>query len=193
MRGYAVVCANANHHLFEIAYVSMHIASFRTKIENRISDDLSGTVIRHITAAASFMHLDAVHRKLPVAGNDMRTAATPDTKGNHRRMLKKEQQVGNMVLAPGGGWITNPDVVGLLRPPGRLIYLRVQPETALKRLGTRRSLRPLLSRPDPGSELERLYDQRRTAYETADDVVDTELYSLQRVIEKVMELASSVR
>jgi shikimate kinase len=107
-------------------------------------------------------------------------------------LTKELQQVGNMVLAPGGGWITNPDVVGLLRPPGRLIYLRVQPETALRRLGTRRSLRPLLSRPDPENELQRLYGQRRAAYEAADHVVDTELYSLQRVIEKVMELASSV-
>ena len=107
-------------------------------------------------------------------------------------LTKELQQVGNMILAPGGGWITNPDVVGLLRPPGRLIYLRVLPETALRRLGNRRTLRPLLSRPDPGAELERLYGQRRGAYETADHVVDTELYSLQRVIEKVMELASSV-
>jgi len=39
--------------------------------------------------------------------------------------------------------------------------------------------------------LERLYEQRRAAYETADHVVNAELYSLQRVIEKVMELASS--
>jgi len=107
-------------------------------------------------------------------------------------LTKELQQVGNMILAPGGGWITNPDVVGLLRPPGRLIYLRVQPGTALSRLGTRRSLRPLLSRPDPGAELERLYGQRRAAYENADHIVDTELYSLQRVIEKVLELASSV-
>ena len=107
-------------------------------------------------------------------------------------LTKELQQVGNMVLAPGGGWITNPDVVGLLRPPGRLIYLRVQPETALHRLGNRRVLRPLLSRPDPGNELERLLGQRRAAYEAADHVIDTELYSLQRVIEKVMELASWV-
>ncbi|HEY6829361.1 MAG TPA: shikimate kinase [Gemmatimonadaceae bacterium] len=105
-------------------------------------------------------------------------------------LTKELQQVGHMILAPGGGWITIPDVVGLLRPPGRLIYLRVQPETALQRLGTRRTLRPLLTRPDPEGELKRLYEQRRTAYETADHVVDTELYSLQRVIEKVMELAS---
>ena len=107
-------------------------------------------------------------------------------------LTKELQQVGNMILAPGGGWIAIPDVVGLLRPPGRLIYLRVQPETALKRLGTRHTSRPLLSRPDPVAELKRLYGQRRTAYETADHVVDTELYSLQRVIEKVMELASSM-
>ena len=45
------------------------IASFRTKIENRISDDLSGAVIRHVTAPAGFVHLYAVHRKLPVAGS----------------------------------------------------------------------------------------------------------------------------
>jgi shikimate kinase len=107
-------------------------------------------------------------------------------------LTKELQQVGNMILAPGGGWITIPDIVGLLRPPGRLIYLRVQPETALTRLGTRRTQRPLLSRPDPGGELKRLFSQRRAAYETADHVIDTELYSLQRVIEKVMELASSV-
>ena len=105
-------------------------------------------------------------------------------------LTKELQQVGNMILAPGGGWITIPDIVGLLRPPGRLIYLRVQPETALMRLGTRRTSRPLLTRPDPEAELKRLYEQRRAAYETADHVVDTELYSLQRVIEKVMELAS---
>ena len=107
-------------------------------------------------------------------------------------LTKELQQVGNMILAPGGGWVTIPDVVGLLRPPGRLIYLRVQPETALKRLGTRHTSRPLLSRPDPAAELKRLYGQRREAYEAADHVVDTELYSLQRVIERVMELASSV-
>ena len=53
-----------------------------------------------------------------------------------------------------------------------------------------RMARPLLSRPDPLAELKRLYDERRAFYETADKVVDTELISLQRVIEKVIELAS---
>jgi shikimate kinase len=53
-----------------------------------------------------------------------------------------------------------------------------------------RMARPLLSRPDPLSELKRILAERRAFYESADKVVDTELISLQRVIEKVIELAS---
>ena len=98
MRRYTVVRTDANHHLFEIANVSMHIAPVWTQIENWISDDLSRTVIRHIPAAAGFMHLNAVHRQLFLAGSDMRTAITPDPESNHRRMLEKHQQIRN---APG--------------------------------------------------------------------------------------------
>jgi shikimate kinase len=97
---------------------------------------------------------------------------------------------GNMIVSPGGGWMMNPEVVALVRPPSRIIYLKVRPETALKRLGPSRNIRPLLSRPDPLGELKRLFELRKPIYETADSVVDAELYDLQRVIEKVIELAS---
>jgi shikimate kinase len=100
--------------------------------------------------------------------------------------------VGNMVISPGGGWVSNPANVALLRPPGRLIYLRVSPDTAFRRLGPTRAMRPLLMRPDPLGELERLFNERRAAYESADAVVDTELYALQKVIEKVLALARGV-
>jgi shikimate kinase len=83
--------------------------------------------------------------------------------------------------------------VALVRPPSHLIYLKVEPETALKRLGPMRAMRPLLVRPDPLGELKRLLSARKAAYEAADHVVNTELYNLQRVIEKVMELASPKR
>lgn len=106
-----------------------------------------------------------------------------------RELTEELRLVGNMILAPGGGWIRDGGVVSLLRPPGRLIYLRVRPVTALKRLGPDRALRPLLSRPDPLVELERLYRERQAAYEAADEIVDTELYGMQRVIEMVAELA----
>jgi len=53
-----------------------------------------------------------------------------------------------------------------------------------------RTMRPLLMRPNPQAELERLLKARKEAYESADYVVDTELLSPQGVIDKVIEIAS---
>lgn len=99
--------------------------------------------------------------------------------------------VGNMIVSPGGGWAVDADTVAIVRPPSKLLYLRVTPETALKRLGPMRQMRPLLSRPDPLAELSRLYEARKTAYEAADYVVNTELLDPQRVIDRVTELATA--
>ena len=40
-----------------------------------------------------------------------------------RALTEELRLMGNMILAPGGGWVSSPEVVGMLRPPGRLIYL----------------------------------------------------------------------
>jgi shikimate kinase len=93
---------------------------------------------------------------------------------------------GGMVLAPGGGWITVPRVVELLRPPAAVIYLAVQPATALERMGPSRELRPLLASPDPLAALRRLLAERGALYEAAADlVVDTEQLDLQGVTEQI--------
>jgi len=108
-----------------------------------------------------------------------------------REITEELRLVGNMIIAPGGGWIVDQENVALVRPPAQIIYLRVAPATALKRLGPMRMMRPLLTRPDPLAELTRLFESRKAAYETADHVVSTELFDLQRVIQKVSELATA--
>jgi shikimate kinase len=98
---------------------------------------------------------------------------------------------GGMILAPGGGWVTVPRVVELLRPPAAVIYLAAQPATALERMGPRRDLRPLLAAPDPLAALSRLLEERGRLYEAASDlVVDTELLGLQGVTERIVEWIS---
>ena len=109
-----------------------------------------------------------------------------------RNLTQELREFGNMILSPGGGWVANPEVVRLLRPPGQLIYLKVRPETALKRLGSRRMTRPLLTRPDPVGELKKLLVQRRDAYEAAEHVIDTELFDSQKVIDKVAAIAEQI-
>lgn len=115
----------------------------------------------------------------------------PYFRKKEREITEELTLVGNMVVSPGGGWITDPENVAMVRPPSRLVYLRVTPATALKRLGPMRMMRPLLTRPDPLGELTRLLEARRAAYESADFTVSTELFDLQKVIQKVTELASA--
>jgi len=94
-----------------------------------------------------------------------------------------------MVLAPGGGWVTVAGALELLRPPGVLVYLRASPDVVLERMGRSRSLRPLLSAPDPLSELRGLLASREPRYLLADHVVDVEHVDLQDVISLVARLA----
>ena len=96
------------------------------------------------------------------------------------------------VLAPGGGWITNPGMVELLRPPGCMIHLRVSPAGALKRLGSARVSRPLLMDGDPAAVLDRLWAVREELYATADGEVDTEVVDFQQVADKVVLLAQAL-
>jgi len=46
--------------------------------------------------------------------------------------------------------------------------------------------RPLLGRPDPVAELERLLKERRTAYESADYVVDVERVAVTEVVRRIV-------
>lgn len=103
-----------------------------------------------------------------------------------RQLTEELRDLGSMVLAPGGGWIMDPEVVGLIRPPARLVYLRVRPEMALRRLGSEGGGRPLLNRPDPLGELTRLYESRRAQYQSADIEVGTELFTPQQVADDIV-------
>jgi shikimate kinase len=94
-----------------------------------------------------------------------------------------------MVLAPGGGWMANAAAVALLRERGRIIYLRVGPETALRRMGRGYSRRPLLRGPDPLAALRRLFVERDALYRAADHVFDTERFYQQQLTSVIASLA----
>jgi shikimate kinase len=75
-----------------------------------------------------------------------------------------------------------------LRARGCIIYLRVSPETALRRMGPGYTRRPLL-RDDPLGALHRLCAERDAIYSSADHVVDTELYYQQQLTSVLAALA----
>ena len=101
-------------------------------------------------------------------------------------LTEELKDLGGMVLAPGGGWVARPDTVAIIRPPSRMVYLRIRPRTAINRMGRSVAGRPLLSRPNPVAELERLLQQRRSAYESADYVVDVERVAISEVVRRIV-------
>ncbi|MGH7665218.1 MAG: shikimate kinase [Gemmatimonadaceae bacterium] len=112
-------------------------------------------------------------------------------RSKERELTEELRAFGNMILAPGGGWVANADVVALLRPPASIIYLKVRPKVALERLGPAWSTRPLLGRVDPLAELERLLAEREPLYAAADHIMEADRLDLQQVTDKVTELASA--
>jgi shikimate kinase len=108
-----------------------------------------------------------------------------------RSLTEELSTNGGMILSPGGGWITQTESVELLRRAGRIIYLRASPESVARRL-RRVETRPLLAGRDPVLALQELYEKRHALYETADAVIETERFARQQLINKVVELASTI-
>lgn len=96
-----------------------------------------------------------------------------------------------MVIAPGGGWMADAANVALLRPPARIIHLKVSVPTALARLGTGINRRPLLAGPAGGTRLKELAAARMPLYGRADSEIDTENLTPQEVTEFGLRLASA--
>lgn len=95
-------------------------------------------------------------------------------------------QRSDLIVATGGGWMANEAAVALLRERACFIYLRVTPATALARMGSSVSYRPLLAGGDPLSSLASLLSARAPAYESADRLVDVEAVDISEVTSRVL-------
>jgi shikimate kinase len=97
-----------------------------------------------------------------------------------------------LVIAPGGGWVVNERARAHLRGTTRIIYLRVSPDEAVRRMGHGVARRPLLASGDAVSALRALHDRRREAYEAAAEVtVETAGASRTEVVARVLGLVAA--
>ena len=92
------------------------------------------------------------------------------------------------IVAPGGGWMLDPDNVELVKPASIVVWLQVSPRVAVERMGARIRLRPLLADGDPIAKLGELLTRRAPRYATADATVDTEALDWQGVADAIAAL-----
>jgi shikimate kinase len=106
-------------------------------------------------------------------------------------LTREVAELGGLVLAPGGGWMTSDAAVALIRPHAIIFYLRLRPEMALARVRRAKRARPLLTTADPLATMRRLLAEREVAYLSADHVVDVAKLSPAALVSEIVRLAGA--
>jgi shikimate kinase len=91
------------------------------------------------------------------------------------------------VLSTGGGWAAQPGLIEGLPPDSAVVWLRVTPEEALRRMLDCPGQRPLLAGPDPLRVLHVLAEQRTHRYALADCTIDADARAPAAVAEEISE------
>lgn len=103
------------------------------------------------------------------------------------RLTEALSSLPQLVLAPGAGWAAQPGHLDGLPAGTAVIWLRVSPDEALRRLGGSPERRPLLTGSDPAAALQRLAEQRTPHYERADFVIDVDGRSVDDIARTISE------
>ena len=91
----------------------------------------------------------------------------PEFRALEKQVLNSISQRHSLVVATGGGVVTQRENWGLLHS-GIVIWLDVAQEQLLKRLQADRTVRPLLQTADPEAALNKLLAERKALYAEAD-------------------------
>ena len=107
------------------------------------------------------------------------------------QVLSAISQHHSLVVATGGGVVTQPENWGLLHS-GIVIWLDVVPDQLLHRLNADSTVRPLLQTSDPEAALNALLNERRPLYSEADLTVVINDETPEAVADGILQLLPSL-
>ena len=107
------------------------------------------------------------------------------------QVLSAISQRHSLVVATGGGVVTQPENWGLLHS-GIVIWLDVVPDQLLQRLNADSTVRPLLQTGDPEAALNALLNERRPLYAEADLTVVINDEAPETVADGILQLLPSL-
>ena len=111
-----------------------------------------------------------------------------------RQMIAELTKRDGVVLATGGGAVTDPDNRRLLSARGTVVYLKASVDQQAERVKYGRGRRPMLANRDPAEALQALMDIREPLYlEVADVVVDTDRRKVTAVARDVEKCLGELR
>ncbi|HEX7117690.1 MAG TPA: shikimate kinase [Longimicrobiales bacterium] len=100
-------------------------------------------------------------------------------------LTREVADLDHVVLAPGGGWITRPELLEYFGDETLVVWLRVSPEEAVRRARVDLSKRPLLTAADPIARARMLLREREPLYRMADVVVEVDGRDAHEIAEEI--------
>ncbi|HVG44618.1 MAG TPA: shikimate kinase [Longimicrobium sp.] len=94
----------------------------------------------------------------------------------------------HLVLAPGGGWITRPELLALLGPGTLAVWLRVSPQETARRLKADTIDRPFRDLDDPVPQIAQMIADREPLYRLADLSIPTDGRSTESIAYEIETL-----
>ncbi|MQA90127.1 MAG: shikimate kinase [Gemmatimonas sp.] len=105
-------------------------------------------------------------------------------------LTREVAEGARLVVAPGGGWIKNPELLEAIRPGTLSAWLRVSPGETVRRLLEDSLDRPLKDHPDPIGPVTGMLEEREGLYRLADLTIPADHRSAEDI---GFELEATVR
>ena len=100
-----------------------------------------------------------------------------------------DAKADHLIVASGGGAVLREENQALLKEIGKVVYLKVTPETAYNRVKGAAATRPLLQGADPFGQIVKMLAERENAYLRASDIIiATDDLTAETIADRVFDL-----
>ena len=103
-------------------------------------------------------------------------------------LTREIADVPSLVVAPGGGWITQPGLLEAIRPGTLSVWLSVSAEETVRRLRADPLDRPFRGHPDPLGVISAMLAEREMLYRGADVKIPADVRSPEEIAFEVEQL-----
>ena len=93
-----------------------------------------------------------------------------------------------LVMSPGGGWITRPELLGLLGAETLRVWLRVSVDETVRRLREDTIARPFRDLDDPAPMIARMMKEREPLYRLADVSIPADTRSVESIAFEIEQM-----
>ena len=103
-----------------------------------------------------------------------------------KKMVKKALEKEKVVVATGGGAVTDPETLQWMKSRGVMIGLSASADSILQRVSSMQT-RPLLKTKDQLKKIKGLLSERSPYYREADRIIDTTSRSVEETVQEILK------